>query len=149
MKSRKQNCFTSITLASLAIPVRLAAHHAKDHHKHHHYKLIGLGTFGPMSRNQRIDPALNNEGTVIGMADTSTPDAFKRRERRGAGRLYRDRAAVVGRSPGLALSRASATGGKTKWDLPGVRSVLWSTQFLICHRKSAANTWTKLVWIRR
>jgi probable HAF family extracellular repeat protein len=62
----------------LAVPVRLAAQDNREHkHKHHHYKLIDLGTFGgPQSRNDGIEPPLNNRGTVIGMADTSTPDPF-------------------------------------------------------------------------
>lgn len=48
MKSRKQYCFTAITLlVALAIPISLAADDEGDnHHKHHHYKLIDMGTFG-------------------------------------------------------------------------------------------------------
>jgi hypothetical protein len=36
-------------LASLAVPVQLAAqenHSAEAKHRHHHYKLIDMGTFG-------------------------------------------------------------------------------------------------------
>jgi probable HAF family extracellular repeat protein len=67
---------TIVALAALAMPVGLGAQDKQDH-KHHHYQLIDLGTFGgPTSRNDGIYPPLNNEGTVIGMADTTTPDPF-------------------------------------------------------------------------
>jgi probable HAF family extracellular repeat protein len=48
MKSRKQYCFTAITLlAALAIPVSLAADDEGDHHhKHNHYSLKTLETLG-------------------------------------------------------------------------------------------------------
>jgi len=76
MKRRILTCITAITLfAALAIP--LAAQDKRNHHKHHHYQFIDLGTFGgPQSRNDGIEPALTNEGIVIGTADTSTPDPF-------------------------------------------------------------------------
>jgi probable HAF family extracellular repeat protein len=80
MKSGKLACITAMTLfAALVIAVQLAAQDKREHnnHKHHHYQFIDLGTFGgPQSRNDGIYPALNNRGTVIGMADTSTPDPF-------------------------------------------------------------------------
>ena len=53
--------------------------------KHHHYKLIDLGTFGGAQSNfvpgsgNDINPftsAVNNRGTGAGYADTSTPDPF-------------------------------------------------------------------------
>jgi probable HAF family extracellular repeat protein len=53
--------------------------------KHHHYKLIDIGTFGgpqsyvnPGSGNETGNYAmvLNNAGAVAGSADTSTPDPF-------------------------------------------------------------------------
>jgi len=39
---------TALTLlAALAVPVQLAAQNEPEqHHKHHHYQLIDLGTFG-------------------------------------------------------------------------------------------------------
>jgi probable HAF family extracellular repeat protein len=80
MKSRKQNCFTAITLfAALVIPVGLAAQHEQDHNKHHHYKLIDMGTFGgPASyiNNQFSLGApnqINSQGTAVGAAATSIP----------------------------------------------------------------------------
>ena len=79
MKSKILTAFTTIALlAVLAIPVQLAAQDNQQHqHKFHHYQFIDLGTFGgPQSRNDGIEPALTNGGTVIGMADTSTPEPF-------------------------------------------------------------------------
>ncbi len=87
MKSRKQNCFTAITLlAALAIPASLAADDddGDHHHKHHHYKLIDLGTFGGPSSYLSIDNGvnhapnlvLNSRGIAVGWADTSTPDPY-------------------------------------------------------------------------
>src|SRR5262252_1341543 len=55
-----------------------ATQDSNAHHQHHHYKFIDLGTFGgPTSLNDLgTYPALNNQGTVIGMADTTTLDPF-------------------------------------------------------------------------
>ncbi len=56
---------------------RSPAQDKQDHNnKHHHYKLIDLGTFGgPTSYfTNGFDGILNNHGTAAGWADTSTPD---------------------------------------------------------------------------
>ena len=46
MKSKKLTSFATIALlAVLALPVSLFAQDKQDH-KHHHYQLIDLGTFG-------------------------------------------------------------------------------------------------------
>jgi len=76
MKSRKQNCFTAITLlAALAIPVRLAAQGQTTHFRH--YNLIDIGTFGgPASFiNPPFNdfPVLNNHGAIVGASATPTP----------------------------------------------------------------------------
>jgi probable HAF family extracellular repeat protein len=81
VKSRKLILVTAITLfAVLAIPIQLAAQEqARDNHhvKHHHYKLIDIGTFGgPASFfNATFNsvPALNNRGLAVGDSGTSTP----------------------------------------------------------------------------
>src|SRR5215467_272604 len=75
MKSRKQNFFAAITLlAALAIPVSVAADD-QGHHKHHHYQLIDIGTFGgPTSATQDELQVLNRRGMVAGGADTSIPN---------------------------------------------------------------------------
>ncbi len=46
--------------------------------QHRHYKFIDLGTFGgPASYfSNGFDGILNNQGTAVGWADTSAPDAF-------------------------------------------------------------------------
>ena len=87
MKSRALTCMSAVTLfAMLAIPVRLAAQEQPEsqaqNHKHHWYKLVDIGTFGgPASYvsfdngdNGAPEQVLNNRGTVVGTADTSTPD---------------------------------------------------------------------------
>ena len=85
MKSRTLMYFAAITLfAALAIPVGLAAEDNQDrnHHKHHHYQLVDLGTFGGPSAYLCNDPSngggacgvLNSGGTVVGEADTTIPD---------------------------------------------------------------------------
>ncbi|MBZ5688976.1 MAG: hypothetical protein LAP86_28550 [Acidobacteriia bacterium] len=51
--------------------VQTPKHH---HHKHHHYQLIDLGTLGGTNSTMAGGRALNNHGTVVGCADTSTPD---------------------------------------------------------------------------
>lgn len=78
MKSESLMWMRRVALfAVLACSVLLVAQVDPRANKHHHYKLIDLDTFGgPMSRNDGIYPPLNNQGTVIGGADTSDPDPF-------------------------------------------------------------------------
>jgi probable HAF family extracellular repeat protein len=77
-KGRLMLITAMILFAALAMPVRLAAQdNHENHNKQHHYQFFDLGTFGgPISRNDGTYPALNDEGTVIGLADTTTPDPF-------------------------------------------------------------------------
>jgi probable HAF family extracellular repeat protein len=83
----KTLCITTLTLlTALAIPVRLDAQDNHKHHKHHHYQLIDLGTFGgpesylagsnSVTAPGAVNQVLNNQGTVVGWADTSTLDPF-------------------------------------------------------------------------
>ena len=78
MKSRIFACFTAMSLfAALAVPVGLAAQDNEDHNnhqKHHRYKLIDVGTFGGPGSSTQNAQVVNNQGTVAGGADTSTPD---------------------------------------------------------------------------
>ena len=79
MKSNQTVSMTNIAIfVALAFPLGLRAQQIQhQNNKHHHYQFIDLGTFGgPTSVNPGIYPALNNSGTVIGIADTSTPDPF-------------------------------------------------------------------------
>jgi probable HAF family extracellular repeat protein len=80
MKSRTLTCTTAIALLAVLVPpLGLAAQDSlehKDNHKHHHYKLIDVGTFGgPQSwvfgAFEQQATTLNNAGTVVGGADTS------------------------------------------------------------------------------
>jgi probable HAF family extracellular repeat protein len=79
MKSRMLLCITAVALfVVLAIPVRLAAQDHQQHknnHKHPHYKLIDLGTFGgPQSWVfgwNEVPGTMSEAGAVVGGADTS------------------------------------------------------------------------------
>jgi hypothetical protein len=83
MKCTRLTCLAS--LLALATALQLAAQDLQDHHKwHHHYKLINVGTFGGPQNYINGDDLLvpyigssqdiNNAGTLIGWADTSTLD---------------------------------------------------------------------------
>ncbi len=79
MKSRILTCITAMTLFALAIPVRLAAQEQKEQKadKPQQYTLIDLGTFGgPGSFVGFNVAAVNNQGTVVGGADTPTPNPY-------------------------------------------------------------------------
>jgi probable HAF family extracellular repeat protein len=77
MKSKTLTCITAMMLfAALALPVRLDSQDNRDHrHKHHHYKLIDMGTFGgPQSSNFPLFAGtLNKRGVTIGWSATPTP----------------------------------------------------------------------------
>jgi probable HAF family extracellular repeat protein len=79
MKRNITCAISTITLLMvLATPVSLTAGDDVDHqHKHHHYKLIDLGTFGgPSSYFNFSNPVLNNTGLATGTADTTTSDPY-------------------------------------------------------------------------
>jgi probable HAF family extracellular repeat protein len=70
MKLRSRTSILATTLLALAIPVS-----GTVAQKHHHYKLIDLGTFGgPTSSTQDELQVLNHRGMVAGTADTSVPN---------------------------------------------------------------------------
>ena len=74
MKSRFLVGLGAITcLAALTMPIRLAAQdQAEADHKHHHYKLIDVGTLGgPQSSFAEAQRVLNNNGVFVGWADTA------------------------------------------------------------------------------
>jgi probable HAF family extracellular repeat protein len=75
----------SITICALALTVGVGAHAQQgSNQKHHHYKLIDLGTFGGPSSYLQIDngvngapnQVLNSRAIAVGWADTSTPDPY-------------------------------------------------------------------------
>jgi probable HAF family extracellular repeat protein len=85
MKSRTLTWITVMTLfAALAIRVRLAAQEPKEAKStHHRYKFVDVGSFGgPVTYLENdftgggggVSGVLNNLETVVGAADTSTPD---------------------------------------------------------------------------
>jgi probable HAF family extracellular repeat protein len=83
MKSRRFMCITALTLfTAMVCPVRMAAQGQETHFRH--YKLVDIGTFGgPESylagsnaANGAVNQVLNNKGTVVGWADTSTLDPY-------------------------------------------------------------------------
>jgi len=67
------------TLVVLAIPVRLAAQDKPDHNdKHHHYKLIDMGTFGGALSAINFASDIGNAAVdarqlTVGFSETSTP----------------------------------------------------------------------------
>src|SRR5215469_12352318 len=76
MKSGRLMWITAIAVC--AMPTSAVPLNGQDMqaHKHHHYQLIDLGTLGGAQSTVAGAgvPALNNQGTVVGCADTSTPD---------------------------------------------------------------------------
>jgi len=69
-----------ISLATLALPLPLAAEGGHDQqHEHHHYKLIDLGTFGGPNAYTESDPPemiINPRGVAAASADTKAPDPY-------------------------------------------------------------------------
>jgi len=70
-------------LAALAMPVSVAAQDKgkPDHpHQYHHYQLIDAGTFGGPQSYQYVfqftGGVINNRGTTVGWADTTTQDPY-------------------------------------------------------------------------
>jgi probable HAF family extracellular repeat protein len=70
---------TAMTLLTVVAAVRLPAQGQPQSEKNEHirYKLIDIGTFGgPNSGNNGESTVMNNQGAVVGFADTTTPDPF-------------------------------------------------------------------------
>jgi probable HAF family extracellular repeat protein len=86
MKSLRLTCIIAMTLFALAIPAAVSAQNrtAQQHGaKHHHYKVVQMGTFGgPTSSIDRpgnppyipFNKIINNSGAVLGSGDTLIPD---------------------------------------------------------------------------
>jgi probable HAF family extracellular repeat protein len=81
MKSTRLTGILAMTLLVVALPGLLAAQDdtkPDQHHGHHHYQAVDMGTFGgPNSSYGQPPPTerlLNNSGAAVGGADTSTPD---------------------------------------------------------------------------
>ena len=73
MKTRSRSLILITTLFALALPVSGTAAQ-----KHHHYKLVDLGTFGGPTAYGSISgagyPLINNSGVISSSADTAMPD---------------------------------------------------------------------------
>ena len=73
MSSKVAKAVIAVTMfAAIGIPARLAAQ--ERNLKHHHYKLVDLGTFGgPASYVNFNTDVLNERGTVVGSSETAIP----------------------------------------------------------------------------
>jgi len=78
MKSRILTCITTITsFAALAATTRLAAQEQQKNKQQPRYELIDIGTFGgPDSFVPAWQQIVNGRGTLVGQADTPTPDPY-------------------------------------------------------------------------
>jgi probable HAF family extracellular repeat protein len=81
MKSRFSTSIAAvIAVFALTAEFQLAGQDTENHHKHHHYKLLDLGTFGgPQSyvlEENSYTQQLNNHGLAAGSADTPMPDPY-------------------------------------------------------------------------
>src|SRR5690349_18311103 len=76
MKSGSLMWMTAIAVCAMLTSAVPLAGKDKQPHKHNHYQLIDLGTLGGAQSTVAGagGPALNNQGTLVGCADTSTPD---------------------------------------------------------------------------
>lgn len=63
----------TVTVAALGVAQERSATSENTRH-HHHYHLIHLGTLGGAQSTLAGGRVLNDQGTVVGCADTSTPD---------------------------------------------------------------------------
>jgi len=74
MKSRIRTLLTVLAISALALPIQ--THGQENGKKHHHYKLVEIGTFGGPSSSSFFGDAqsLTNREKVVGQADTSVPD---------------------------------------------------------------------------
>jgi probable HAF family extracellular repeat protein len=77
---RKLMCVAAVMFAVVPISLQLAAQeeHLDGKHRHHHYKLIDIGTFGGPGGgiSNPSSPSLNSKGMLVGVSDTSLPDPF-------------------------------------------------------------------------
>lgn len=83
---RRTRIIALVLFVALAIPVQLAAQ-GNTANKHHHYKLIDIGTFPGLSiYNRRVtsngsavtefEQILNNQGTLVAGADTPSVNPY-------------------------------------------------------------------------
>ncbi len=82
MSSRK-DLGTTVALATLLVGLAISdgssAQESRNHHPHHHYQLVDMGTLG--GPNSDIPDGgsaalLTNHGVLVGGSDTPTPDPF-------------------------------------------------------------------------
>jgi probable HAF family extracellular repeat protein len=69
-------CFAVFICATVALIISMSTNAQTEKGKHHHYKLIDLGTFGGPFATANTEPTenfVNNAGAIVGGADTSIP----------------------------------------------------------------------------
>ena len=74
MKSGRPMWISAIAVCAMLTSTVPLAGQDKQPHKHNHYQLIDVGTLGGAQSTLAGGGVLNNQGTLVGCADTSTPN---------------------------------------------------------------------------
>jgi hypothetical protein len=74
MKSGRLMWITAIAVCAMPTSTVPLNGQEMQAHKHKHYQLIDLGTLGGAQSTLAGGRSLNNQGTLVGCADTSDPN---------------------------------------------------------------------------